>query len=172
MRMIKKLLRRKVLIIGMLALMFSANAQNKAYVANHMFMATILSQTYGIPASVILAVASIESSGGNGPAARVLNNHFGMEGSNEIVNKNGHKSRYKQYANDLASYIDFCKLMTRKRFYHKLKNNPDPHAWVVAMRNAHYSEAPEEWEQKVMSVIHAIKSQVSKDFISKSLAVK
>ncbi len=172
MRMLKKLLRRKVLLIGLLALMFSANAQNKAYVANHLFMATILSQTYGIPASVILAVASIESSGGNGPAARVLNNHFGIEGSNEIVNKNGHKSRYKQYANDLASYIDFCKLMTRKRFYHKLKNNPDPLAWVKAMSNAHYSESPEEWKQKVMSVIFSIKSQVSKDFISQRLAVK
>jgi len=172
MRMLKKLLRRKVLLIGLLALMFSANAQNKAYVANHLFMATILSQTYGIPASVILAVASIESSGGNGPAARVLNNHFGIEGKNEIVNKNGHKSRYKQYANDLASYIDFCKLMTRKRFYHKLKNNPDPTAWVKAMSNAHYSEMPEEWEQKVMSVIFSIKSQVSKDFISQRLAVK
>ena len=172
MNVIKKLLRRKVLIIGLLAIMFSANAQNKAYIATHLFIATILSQSYGIPAPVILAVASIESSGGNGPAAKVLNNHFGIEGKNEIVNKNGHKSRYKQYANEIASYIDFCKLMTRKRFYHKLKNNPNPQAWVKAMSNAHYSEMPEEWEQKVMSAIFAIRSQIGKDFISQRLASK
>jgi flagellum-specific peptidoglycan hydrolase FlgJ len=161
-----------VLIIGLMAVMVSANAQNKAYIANHLFIATILSQSYGIPASLILAVASIESSGGNGPAAKVLNNHFGIEGTNEIVNKQGHQSRYKQYPNEIASYLDFCKLMTRKRFYYKLKNNPNPQAWVKAMSKAHYSEAPEEWEQKVMSMIYAVKSQVSKDFISQRLAVK
>src|ERR1700733_2891242 len=49
MRVVKKLLRRKVLIIGLLAIMFSENAQNKAYIAHHKFMATILSQTYRIP---------------------------------------------------------------------------------------------------------------------------
>lgn len=169
--LIKKILRRKVLIIGMLAIMLSANAQNKAYVANHMFIATVLSQTYGIPASLILAVASIESSGGNGPAAKVLNNHFGIEGSNRIVNRLGHKSRYKQYANEIGSYIDFCKLMTRKRFYHRLKNNTDAHAWVKAMSRAHYSEAPEEWEQKVLGMMYSIKEQMNHDFISQRLAL-
>src|ERR1035438_5683024 len=108
MNVIKKILRRKIIIIGLLALMFSAQAQNKAYIANHKLLSAILAKTYGIPASVILAVASVESSGGNGPAAKVLNNHFGIVGKNEIVNRFGHKSRYKQYANELGSYIDFC----------------------------------------------------------------
>jgi len=158
------------LIIGLLALMCTANAQNSAYISNHLFIATILSQSYGIPAPLILAVASVESSGGNGPAAKVLNNHFGIEGKNQIVNKNGHKSRYKQYANEIASYIDFCKLMTRKRFYSQLKNNANPLAWVKAMSRAHYSESPEEWEQKVMSVIGNVKTQMGRDFISQRLA--
>jgi hypothetical protein len=52
-----------------------------------------------------------------------------------------------------ASYIDFCELLTRKRFYHKLKGNEDCVAWVKAMSRAHYSEVPEEWEQKVLSVL-------------------
>ena len=160
-----------MLIVGLLALMLSANAQNRAYIADHMFIANILSQSYGIPASVILAVASVESSGGNGPAAKVLNNHFGIVGHNSFVNRLGHKSRYKQYPNELASYIDFCKLMTRKRFYHKLKHNSDPVAWIKAMKNAHYSEVPEEWEQKVMSVVYAVKSQIGHDFLSQRLAM-
>jgi Bax protein len=168
---IKNLLKRNVLIIGLLVLTFSANAQNKAYVANHMFIATMLSQTYGIPASLILAVASVESSGGCGPAAKVLNNHFGIEGENKIVNSQGHKSRYKQYTNEIGSYIDFCKLLTRKRFYNKLKNNTDPVAWMKAMSKAHYSELPEQWEQKILSTIFAIKNQIGNDFISQQLSI-
>jgi Bax protein len=157
MELIKKLLRRKLLVLGLLVVMFTANAQNRAYIANHKVVATLLSKRYGIPAPVILAVAAIESSGGAGPAARVLNNHFGIEGDNDLVNRYGHKSRYKQYSNEFASYLDFCQLLTRKRFYHKLKNNPDCVAWVKAMSNAHYSEVPEEWEQKVFSVLFTIR---------------
>jgi len=159
MTVVKKLLRNTVLIVGMMALMCAANAQNKAYITNHKVIAAILSRTYGIPASVILAVASVESSGGNGPAAKVLNNHFGIEGKNEIVNRYGHQSRYKQYSNEIASYIDFCKLMTHKRFYHKLKNNTNPVVWIKAMSRAHYSEVPEEWEAKVFGVLYSIDMQ-------------
>jgi len=151
--LMKKLLKRKLLVLGLLALMFSAHAQNKAYIADHKLVATVLSARYGIPAPLILAVASIESSGGQGPAAKVLNNHFGIVGDNDIVNRRGHKSRYKQYSNELASYLDFCQLLTRKRFYHKLKNNPDCVAWVKAMSDCGYSEVPQEWEQKVFSVL-------------------
>ena len=136
---------------------FCAQAQNKTYISNHTIVASILSQKYGIPAPVILAIATIESSGGQGPAARVLNNHFGIEGKNHFRNRKGHTSRYKQYNNELASYIDFCNLMTRKRFYHKLKGNTDCVTWVRAISHAGYSEQPEQWEQKVMGVLNSIK---------------
>jgi Bax protein len=154
--MLRKLLKRNLLVLGMLVAGFAANAQNSAYITNHKALATVLSKRYGIPAPLILAVATIESSGGKGPAAKVLNNHFGIEGKNDIVNHRGHKSRYKQYANEFASYIDFCRLLTRKRFYSKLKGNEDCVAWVKAMSRAHYSEVPEEWEQKVFSVLVTI----------------
>jgi len=152
----KKLLKSYLLVVCLLALVFSANAQNKAYIANHKAIATVLSKSYGIPAAVILAVAAVESSGGKGPVAKVLNNHFGMEGKNNFVNKKGHTSRYKQYANVFASYIDFCNVISRKRFYRRLKNNEDSKAWVKAMSHAGYSEVPEEWENKVLGVLRTI----------------
>jgi Bax protein len=155
MTVIKKLIKRKVLILGMLGLMFTANAQNKSYITNHKLLATVLSERYGIPASVILSIAAIESSGGAGPAAKVLNNHFGMEGKNSYVNDRGHKSRYKQYGNVIESYVDFCDVISRKSFYSKLKNNNDPKAWVKAISRAGYSEEPEQWEKKVFSVLHS-----------------
>ena len=140
----------------MLVVMASARAQNATYISNHKIIAAVLSQRYGIPAQVILAVAAIESSGGKAPVAKVLNNHFGMCGKNEIVNKQGHKSRYKQYANELASYIDFCECISRKAFYARLKDSENCTAWIKAISHAGYSEVPAQWEQKVFSVLSRI----------------
>ncbi len=155
--LIKRLLISSLLIVGFMAMSFAGSAQNKSYISKYKAVAAVLAKSYGIPSSLILAVAAIESSGGKGPAARILNNHFGIEGHNEFVNKKGHSSRYKQYPNAFASYLDFCQLLTRKRFYQKLKNNPDCTAWVKAMSKAHYSEVPEEWEQKIFGMLATIK---------------
>jgi Bax protein len=164
--LVRRLIKRKVLLLAMLAIVVSAYAQNTSYIANHKVGATILAQTYGIPAPVILSVAAIESSGGAGPAAKVLNNHFGIVGKNHIVNRKGHKSRYKQYANEWASYIDFCRLISRKRFYQKLKGNQNCQAWVKAISKCGYSEQPEEWEKKVFSVLN------NEDFSANLMAMK
>lgn len=153
MTIINKILKRKLLVLVLMVAIFSANAQNNKYITNHKIIATVLGEHYGIPASVILAVAAVESAGGSGAVAKVLNNHFGIVGKNNIVNHRGNKSRYKQYDNVYASYIDFCNLMTRKKFYSKLKNNDNPQLWVKAISRAGYSEQPEEWEQKIMSVL-------------------
>jgi Bax protein len=155
MLVIKRLIKRKVLLLGLLVVMFAAKAQNSAYIANHKVVATLLGEHYGIPAPVILAVAAIESSGGAGPAAKVLNNHFGIEGENKFVNRKGHKSRYKQYSNEWASYVDFCQIISRKSFYKHLKGNDDCRAWVKAISNCGYSEQPEQWEKKVFSVLNS-----------------
>ena len=136
---------------------FSVQAQNKTYIENHKVMARLLEEHYGIPAQVILAIAAVESSGGNGPAAKVLNNHFGIVGNNTYVNQRGHSSRYKEYPNVIASYIDFCNLITRKHFYRKLKGKDDCKAWVLAISQAGYSEVPEEWTGKVLGVLSKIK---------------
>jgi flagellum-specific peptidoglycan hydrolase FlgJ len=153
MTVINRILKRNILVLALLAVSYAANAQNKNYITDHKILASLLGEHYGIPASVILAVAAVESSGGAGPVAKVLNNHFGMVGKNNFVNKRGHKSRYKQYDNEYASYIDFCNMISRKKFYSKLKNNENPKLWIKAMSSSGYSEKPEEWEQKIMSVV-------------------
>jgi uncharacterized FlgJ-related protein len=136
MTIINKILKRKLLVLVLMVAIFSANAQNSKYITNHKIIATVLGEHYGIPASVILAVAAVESASGSGAVAKVLNNHFGIVGHNNIVNHRGNKSRYKQYDNVYASYIDFCNLMTRKKFYSKLKNNDNPQLWIKAISEA------------------------------------
>lgn len=157
MKALHHILAKAMLIVALMVSVHSSQAQNRGYIADHKILALLLSERYGIPASVILAVAAVESSGGAGPAARVLNNHFGIVGKNNYVNSRGHKSRYKQYDNEYASYIDFCDMISRKRFYKRLKNNDDPNLWVKAMSSAGYSEVPEEWEQKIFSVLRSNK---------------
>lgn len=153
----KGLLKRNILVIVLMALAFTAGAQNKSYISNHRVLATLLGETYDIPAQLILAVAAIESSGGKGPAAKVLNNHFGIVGKNNLTTSQGFRSRYKEYPNEWASYLDFCQMLTRKSFYKRLKGNDNAALWVKAMSAAHYSEVPEEWEQKIFSVLSKIK---------------
>ena len=153
MTIINKILKRKLLVLVLMVAIFSAKAQNNKYITNHKIIATVLGEHYGIPASVILAVAAVESASGSGAVAKVLNNHFGIVGHNNIVNHRGNKSRYKQYDNVYASYIDFCNLMTRKKFYSKLKNNDNPQLWIKAISRTGYSEQPEEWEKRIMSVL-------------------
>ena len=123
------------------------------YIADHQFLAHVLSGFYGIPYPVIMGVAIIESSAGTCDIAVVLNNHFGIVGRNHFRNKRGHKSAYKQYYNDWLSYIDFCIYVSKKKFYHHLKHKPNPDLWTAAMRDMGYSTEPDEWCSRVRSAI-------------------
>jgi Bax protein len=129
----------------------------EGYIRDHMVTASILSAIYGIPKSVILAVAVVESSAGNCATARVLNNHFGIVGQNNFRTPKGSKSRYKQYGVELFSYIDFCAFVSEKRFYPRLKNKNDPARWVHAISLSGYSEVPDVWESRILQVIRTYK---------------
>jgi Bax protein len=133
----------------------SAQGVVRNYISKYKELATALSDQYGIPVAVILGVAIVESSAGKGPAVRNLNNHFGIEGHNTLIAQGKHKSRYKEYECDSQSYEDFCKLITRKHFYERIKTKKDPVLWVNAMSKAHYSEIPEAWKKKIITAIHA-----------------
>jgi len=124
-----------------------------SYVANHRFLAKVLSVIYGIPSPIILGVAIVESSAGTCDVAVVLNNHFGIAGRNHYKNRYGHKSRYKQYHNDIESYIDFCIYLSHKRYYRRLRYKKNINLWIEAMSAKGYSEMPEEWAFKIRHTI-------------------
>lgn len=153
MSVINRLIKRNILVLGILVQAVTGRAQQiGSYLTSHKIIATVLAEHYGIPASVILAVAAVESSCGEGSTAKVLNNHFGIVGKNNI-SANGRKSRYKQYDNVFASYIDFCKMISHKRYYARLKDNDDPKLWIKAMSKAGYSEQPAVWEKKILGFV-------------------
>jgi Bax protein len=123
------------------------------YVKKYRPIADSLSVKYGVPVSVILGVAILESGSCTSRNCKLLNNHFGIVGKNNLLKTKGIKTRYKQYPNARASYVDFCKLMKKKKFYKKLKDNMNYKLWVDAISKAGYSEVPDYWKKKVIATI-------------------
>ena len=144
----------------------SISAQSK-YVRKYRPLADSLATEYGVPAAVILGVAIIESGSGTSRNCKLLNNHFGIVGKNKVHKTHGVKTKYKQYPNARASYIDFCRLMTRKKFYKKLRGNKDYRAWTDAISKHNYSEIPIEWKKRVDAAIR--KNKLSSHLSKKEL---
>ncbi|MEO8403467.1 MAG: glucosaminidase domain-containing protein [Chitinophagaceae bacterium] len=144
---------RKILLaIFVLALFQPVLGQSK-YIKKFRPLADSLAAEYEIPAAVILGVAIIESGSGTSRNSKLLNNHFGIVGKNDLMKTKGVRSRYKQYPSSRASYIAFCKLVKKKKFYDKLKGNKDYMLWLDAMSNAGYSEAPVQWKERISAAI-------------------
>lgn len=144
-------------LVSLLSVGFTNNAIGQQsyidrYVNKYKQIATDLSFKYGIPASVIIGIAVVESSCGAGKAAKVLNNHFGITDNKSSADKK-YKTRYKEYADARKSYEDFCHLVARKKFYSDLKNNPDYNVWIKKLSESGYSEAPAVWQSRIIHVI-------------------
>jgi len=131
---------------------FFSQAQKK-YIKKYRRLADSLSSVYGVPSSIILGVAILESGSGGSRNCKLLNNHFGIVGKNNLLKTKNIKTRYKQYPDSQASYVDFCKLMKKKKFYKKLKHNSDYRLWVDAISRSGYSEIPDYWKTKVLETI-------------------
>ena len=139
------------LLFSMLA--FQPTLAQSKYVKQYKPVADSLSEIYGVPTSVMLGVAIIESGAGKSRNCKLLNNHFGIKGKNKLLKTHGIKSAYKQYANGRASYVAFCQLMSRKKFYKELKGVDDHKRWLDAMSRAGYSTVPVEWKKNITAAI-------------------
>jgi flagellum-specific peptidoglycan hydrolase FlgJ len=144
-----------LLIIGELA---SGQAH---YIKKYRPLADSLSNAYGIPAAIILGVAIMESASGTSRNCKLLNNHFGIVGKNNLLKTKGVKTRYKQYPNAHASYMDFCRVLMKRKFYKRLKHNMDYLLWADAISKANYSEIPDIWKERVIATIRKNKLSVS-----------
>jgi flagellum-specific peptidoglycan hydrolase FlgJ len=118
----------------------------------------IMNET-GIPASVILGVAMLESGMGTSKNAKLLNNHFGIVGRNSLHRKKGvtYRSRYKEFSNADESFNYFARLLARKKWYPGLKGQSQYKLWLKHMNHGGYSSAGHEWVKRVTSMINRYK---------------
>jgi len=145
------------IVIALLFLSLAGSSQSKTFIQKFRPLADSLSAIYSIPASIILGVSLIESGSGTSRNCRLLNNYFGIVGKNDLKKTKGIKTRYKQYTDATASFIDFCKLLAKKKYYKKLKGNMDYKLWTDAISKSNYSEVPEVWRQRINQAIRTNK---------------
>ena len=138
----------KFLIIFILFFSLKISGQN-SYINQYKPLATELSQEFGIPSAVILSIAYVESGGGNSNHSKILNNHFGMVGKNNVNN-----SKFSSFDSSKESFRSFCEMITRKKYYQKLKGNLNTSEWLNAIASAGYASKPEEWKKKINLVIN------------------
>ncbi|MFN5346733.1 MAG: glucosaminidase domain-containing protein [Bacteroidota bacterium] len=147
-------MKKQYLILCLVFFLFygRANSQNKFF-NEYRSLADSLAAVYQMPASVILAVAYHESGGGSSIIGRRLNNHFGLKGRVVGGDTVSVKSSYKYFAKPADSYIYFCNLVARKKFYPTLKGNKDYKKWVISISNTGYAANAKVWSKHIIGVI-------------------
>jgi Bax protein len=135
----------------------AANARKytpQTYIAKFAPIAIQLSIETQIPTTVILGVAIVESGFGNSKNCKLLKNHFGVKGKNTLRNRHkSYRSQYKEYDSDSASFADFCKIVTSRKYYPKIKNSRHNSIWLKHISKT-YAKARKRW---VTGVLYAIK---------------
>ena len=119
------------------------------YIEQYRDIAIAEMNQYGIPASIKLAQAILESGNGNSYLAREANNHFGIKcggvWSGPSVNRpdDTHNDCFRVYNNPEQSFKDHSQFLLRKR-YEKLftLDKNDYRGWAKGLKEAGYATNP------------------------------
>lgn len=145
------------LLITILLLLLSsaiwAQRDIPAYIMQYDSVALNIMQTYGIPASFVLAVAIHESAAGTSKVSQERCNHFGMKGKKPSAkNKSNYVFKYIDFESAEASYYHFANLVSSKKFYESLKGETDPLKWLKALKRTGYA-ASSKWVGRINHII-------------------
>ena len=118
-------------------------------------------KTHGIPASITLAQACLESGDGNSELAQKANNHFGIKCHKDWTGKTYYKKdddpgkscfrHYKSADESFKDHSDFLRYRERYAFLFDLEIT-DYKAWCYGLRKAGYATAPD-YAQKLIKII-------------------
>lgn len=150
------------MLAGLLVTTLAASAQKpvtpKKYLQKFEPVAVSLMKETGVPASVILGIAMLESGMGTSKNARLLRNHFGIVGRNNLAKRGEtYRSVYREFASDTASYRHFVKLVTRKKWFNSMKAEDNYQQWLAKLNHSGYSTAGHVWINRVTSMIKRYK---------------
>lgn len=148
---------KQILIVAIPLLLFTtliANSQTKLsrneYIDTYKVLAISEMHRSGIPASIKMAQACLESDNGNSSLARKSNNHFGIKcrndwkGARVYHNDDELNECFRKYPTVEDSYIDhtnFLKDNSRYAGLFKLKPT-DYKAWAHGLKDAGYATNP------------------------------
>ncbi len=157
---------RKIIYTAVAFSLFSisANAQRitrKDYIEKYKEIAIIQMKAYGIPASIILAQACLESGDGNSTLAIQANNHFGIKchewNGATIYHDDDQKNEcFRKYSNPEDSFRDHSEFLKTRPRYHSLFNlgTKDYKSWAYGLKASGYATNPQ-YAQRLIDIIEA-----------------
>lgn len=105
--------------------------------------------SYGIPASIKLAQALLESGNGNSALARNSNNHFGIkctsnwQGRTVLKDDDNPDDCFRVYNNPEESFRDHSEFLLRKRYAALFELDKDDYkGWARGLKKAGYATNP------------------------------
>jgi LysM repeat protein len=138
-------------------------AQSKntiAYIEQYKSIAIQEMKRTGIPASITLAQAIVESSSGESNLAKTYNNHFGIKckldwrGETTYQDDDAKKECFRVYPNAASSFKDHSDFLKNRPNYAPLfELDPvDDSAWAYGLKKAGYATASD-YPKKILKVI-------------------
>ena len=127
-RLLRRLAMTGALLVVVVAL-FAARYTPESYIEAFGPLARRIECEYGIPATIVLAQAMLESGYGNSQAARLRNNHFGID----------HGRR--RYGSVEECYTSYALLLTGSARYASLFEIPlwDYNGWAHGLQRCGYA---------------------------------
>ncbi len=132
----------------------------KAYIEKYKTIAMQEMKRTGIPASIILAQAIVESSSGESNLAKKFNNHFGIKcksdwkGETTYQDDDTKKECFRVYSDAINSFKDHSNFLKNRPNYASLfELDPvDDSAWAMGLKKAGYATASD-YPKKLLKVI-------------------
>lgn len=146
----------KITTIALAAMLCSESlmAQGKMtrdeYIAKWADVAIEHMEIYGIPASITMAQAIVESGSGNSVLARTANNHFGIKcgskwtGAKVYHDDDAKGECFRAYTSAEESFADHAEFLhTRERYNFLFSYDTDDYtSWAKGLKQAGYATAP------------------------------
>lgn len=137
----------------------SINAAYQAYIEQYRHIAIEQQRKYGIPASITMAQAILESAAGKSELATKANNHFGIkctsdwEGKNYYIDDDRPNECFRKYAEVSDSYEDHSLFLKRKRYESLFALSlGDYKNWAYGLKTCGYATDPK-YPEKLIRII-------------------
>ncbi|MBK7406643.1 MAG: glucosaminidase domain-containing protein [Saprospirales bacterium] len=141
--------------------------RNKAYIRRFKDVAKTEMEKFGIPASVKMAQALIESQAGTSTLAKKNNNHFGIKCFSKSCKKghctnfsdDHHKDFFRIYSSAWESWRAHSYLLAKGKYQKLLNEGKDYKAWARGLKELGYATDPG-YDKKVIDYIERYDLQV------------
>lgn len=124
------------------------SSKTNAYINQYKDLAILEMDSTGVPASVQMAQAILESNAGHSKLARNKNNHFGVKCFGKSC-----RSKYKSYRSAKESWDDHSRILEAQRYRILLNyTSTDYHSWAKGLSECGYA-SDRNYSKKLIEMI-------------------